>query len=84
MTTPAKWEEHKIEGILMRHATNAMLGKITTEEGAKEIHQLLSDYKSRLLSKVEGADIAEDKVGTFQDGYRCFKAQVIALIRKEN
>lgn len=55
--TPAKWEEHKIEGILMRHATNAMLGNITTEEDAKEISQLLQ--QEYLRGRKEGVKLLE-------------------------
>lgn len=49
-----------------------------------EIEDFLLASHTRLLkevgSKVEKADIAEDKVGSFQDGYRCFKVQVLTLL----
>ena len=51
----------------------------------KEIfHSRLRALLEEVAVKIEKADIAEDKVGTFQDGYRCLREQVLALIRKEN
>jgi hypothetical protein len=44
------------------------------------IRNLLSSHTAELKERVEKSDIAKDKVGSFQDGYRCCKQQVLSLL----
>lgn len=47
------------------------------------LRYLLALSRQEILEKVKKADIADDKVGSFQDGYRCMKEQVLSLLSEK-
>ena len=49
----------------------------------QEIERAVKEERERIVEAVRKAEIAEDKVGTFQDGYRCMREQVLYLLTKE-
>lgn len=68
----------------IRYAVSLLRKGELTQEFKKWLAQhdekLLSSDRERVRAAISGATIAEDKVGSFKDGYECMKEQVLFLL----
>ena len=72
MTTPAKWEEQFTKKwYRMFENTPGGLNLEQLNKTHSFIHQLLSDYKSRLLSEVEGLKRKVEECDMSEDAHHC-------------
>ena len=67
--------EQSANGFLYFKHTN-----LKVRDFEQEILSPLKQQREMIRKEIEKTDIADDKVGTFQDGYRCLRKQILYFL----